>query len=97
MDVLGKHLKYYNHCYRESGLHILSAIDDIQTLLDDHLIKSLSMKGSAFVKPIEGWSIIYQRNKHIELLLNISSSRFYPQFFFFISVLVKNVLLKHKQ
>lgn len=35
-------------------MRILSGLDDIQALLDDHLIKALSMRGSAFVKPVEG-------------------------------------------
>ncbi|CAB3257081.1 unnamed protein product [Arctia plantaginis] len=39
--------------YKDAGLHILSGLDDIRSILDDHIVKTIDMRGSAFVKPFE--------------------------------------------
>uniref|UniRef100_A0A1B0F9M2 AAA+ ATPase domain-containing protein n=1 Tax=Glossina morsitans morsitans TaxID=37546 RepID=A0A1B0F9M2_GLOMM len=39
--------------YRDSDTYKLSAVDDIQILLDDQIIKTLTMKSSPYIKPFE--------------------------------------------
>ena len=39
--------------YKDTDLSILSAIDDVQVLLDDHIVKTTTMKNSPFIAPFE--------------------------------------------
>ncbi|XP_075690041.1 dynein axonemal heavy chain 12 [Rhinoderma darwinii] len=53
MEDMWDSISFNTSPYRESGVSILSAVDEIQTTLDDQIVKTQTMRGSPFIKPFE--------------------------------------------
>ncbi|XP_077987554.1 dynein axonemal heavy chain 3-like isoform X2 [Glandiceps talaboti] len=50
--------------YKDTELSILSAIDDVQVLLEDHIVKTTTMRGSTFIAPFEEEVKVWEERLH---------------------------------
>ncbi|XP_055503511.1 dynein axonemal heavy chain 12 [Leucoraja erinacea] len=69
MDEAWESISFNTSLYRDSGVSILSAVDEIQTILDDQIIKTQTMRGSPFCKPFEDKIKLWE-----ERLINIQET-----------------------
>ncbi|CAB0035335.1 unnamed protein product [Trichogramma brassicae] len=62
-------LNFVINPYKDSGTYVVAAIDDIQLILDDHIMKTMTMKNSPYIQPFEEQILRWERKLH--LLQNI--------------------------
>nr|CAH7749861.1 unnamed protein product [Callosobruchus chinensis] len=68
--------------FKDTGIVILTALDDVQVVLDDHILKALTMRGSIFVKPYEAevrafYDRLVRINKTIDEMGKVQSQWLY--------------------
>lgn len=64
-------LEFQIRAYKDTGTFLVTGVDEILTLLDDHIVKTQTMRGSPYVQPIESECKV---GTHPTALLTITNS-----------------------
>ncbi|XP_078046876.1 dynein axonemal heavy chain 7-like [Augochlora pura] len=51
--------------FKETGTYVIAGVDDIQLLLDDHIVRTVTIKNSPNIKPFESRILTWERKMHL--------------------------------
>ncbi|KYQ53326.1 Dynein heavy chain 7, axonemal [Trachymyrmex zeteki] len=51
--------------YKDTGTFVIAGVDEIQLLLDDHIIKAVTIKNSPYIKPFQARIIKWEKTLHL--------------------------------
>lgn len=87
--------------YRDSGVSILTSLDDIQVMLDDHILKAQTMHGSVYIKPFEAEMDAWEKKlilmqEILDLWISVSSKTFSLDHFFLVNNIHVSIIHFHQ-
>ncbi|XP_015440426.1 PREDICTED: LOW QUALITY PROTEIN: dynein heavy chain 7, axonemal [Dufourea novaeangliae] len=51
--------------FKDTGTYVIAGVDEIQLLLDDHIIKTVTIKNSPNIKPFEDRILVWEHKLHL--------------------------------